>query len=343
MRIAVDAMGGDHAPRVVVEGAVLAANDIAADVILVGDTPQIDDLLREFPDKSGRVTVEHADSVVSMADSPVDALRRKGNTSIGRCAELARAGEADAIVSAGNTGAAVAAATLAMRMLEGIRKPGITAALPTMDAGECAVIDLGANVKPKPEHLLDYGLMVREYCRAIMGKPNPTIGLLNVGAEDAKGNELVRDTHALLKASDLNFAGNVEGRDIFTGEVDAVVCDGFVGNVVLKTAEGVAEAVMSSMRATLAEKLIYRIGAGLCKPAFRKIRRELDSSAYGGALLLGIDGICIISHGSADAEAISNAVRVAVELSNQHVNDHIVEAVKRVKLAAETPATTTAG
>ena len=336
MRIAVDAMGGDNAPRVVVEGAVRAATDTSADIILVGDTPQIEDLLREFPDKSGRVSIEHADGVVSMADSPVEALRRKGNTSIGRCADLARAGEVNAIVSAGNTGAAVAAATLAMRMLEGIRKPGITAALPTIGAGECVVIDLGANIKPKPEHLLGYGLMVREYCIAIMGKPDPTIGLLNVGAEDAKGNELVKETHALFKASDLNFAGNVEGRDIFMGNVDAVVCDGFVGNVVLKTAEGVAEAVLSTMRTALTEKFVYKIGASLCKPAFKKMRRELDSSAYGGALLLGIDGICIISHGSADAEAISNAVRVATELSSHRVNEHIVEAVRRTKTAAET-------
>lgn len=338
MRIAVDAMGGDNAPRVVVEGAVRAATQTSADIILVGDTPQIEGLLGEFPDKSGRVTIEHAEGVVSMSDSPVEALRRKGDTSIGRCADLARAGEVNAIVSAGNTGAAVAAATLAMRMLEGIRKPGITAALPTMGASECVVIDLGANIKPKPEHLLGYGLMVREYCAAIMGKPNPTIGLLNVGAEDAKGNELVKETHALFKASDLNFAGNVEGRDIFTGNVDAVVCDGFVGNVVLKTAEGVAEAVLSTIRTALAEKVIYRIGAGLCKPAFRQVRRGLDSSAYGGALLLGIDGICIISHGSADAEAIFNAIRVATELSNQHVNDRIVEAVRKTRHAAETVA-----
>lgn len=331
MRIAVDAMGGDHAPRVVVEGAVRAASEVSADIILVGDIAQIEDLLREFPDKTGRVTIEHANSAVSMADSPVEALRRKGDTSIGRCAELAKAGEADAIVSAGNTGAAIAAATLAMGMLDGIRKPGITAPLPTVDGGECVIIDLGANIKPKPEHLLDYGLMVREYCAAILGKADPIIGLLNIGAEHAKGDELVRETHALFKASDLNFAGNVEGRDIFQGKIDAVVCGGFVGNVVLKVAEGTAEAVLGTVRAALTEKLIYRIGAGLCRAAFRKVRRELDSSAYGGALLLGIDGICIISHGSADAETIFNAVRVATELSKQHVNDHIVEAVKKVK------------
>ncbi len=339
MRIAVDAMGGDYAPRVVVEGAVRAVADVPADIILVGDTAQIKELLREFPDKTGRVTIEHADSVVAMADSPVEALRKKGNTSIGRCAELARAGEVDAIVSAGNTGAAVAAATLAMRMLEGIRKPGITAALPTVGGGECVIIDLGANIKPKPEHLLDYGLMVREYCSAILGKPDPSIGLLNVGAEDAKGNELVKETHALFKASDINFAGNVEGRDVFQGNVDAVVCDGFVGNVLLKAAEGTAEAVIGTIRAALSERLLYRVGAWLCKPAFRKVRRELDSSAYGGALLLGIDGICIISHGSADAEAISNAVRVAVRLSHQHMNDRIVDAARKIKQteAAQTP------
>ncbi|MFH1732019.1 MAG: phosphate acyltransferase PlsX [Planctomycetota bacterium] len=331
MRIAVDAMGGDNAPRVVVEGAVRAANEVCADIILAGDRGQIEELLREFPDKTGRVTIEHANSAVLMADSPVEALRRKDDTSIGRCAELAKAGEADAIVSAGNTGAAIAAATLAMGMLEGIRKPGIIAPLPTIDGGECVIIDLGANIKPKPEHLLDYGLMAREYCAAILGKPDPAIGLLNIGAEDAKGDVLVRETHALFRASDLNFAGNVEGRDIFQGRIDAVVCGGFVGNVVLKVAEGTAEAVFGTMQAALTKKLTYRIGARLCRAAFKKARRELDSSAYGGALLLGIDGICIISHGSADAEAISNAIRVATELSKQHVNNHIVEAVKKVK------------
>jgi len=329
MRIAVDAMGGDFAPRVVVEGVVRAAVMLPdVELVLVGQNDAIQPLLREFPDPTGRIQVEHAEGVVSMSDSPVEALRRRGNTSIGRCAELARSGEVNAIVSAGNTGAAVAAATLAMGMLEGVRKAGITAPLPTTDGGECVVIDLGANIKPKPEHLLIYGIMACEYARAILGKTNPTVGLLNVGAEDAKGNELARETHALFKASKLNFHGNVEGRDIFHGTVDAVVCDGFVGNVVLKVAEGVAEAVLSSIRGALSERFIYKVGAQLCKPAFRKLRQELDSSAYGGALLMGIDGICIISHGSADAEAICNAVSVAVDLSHKRVNDRIVEAVR---------------
>jgi phosphate acyltransferase len=342
MRIAVDAMGGDNAPRVVVEGVVRAAAMLPdAEVLLVGRSDEINELLKEFPDKTGRVKVEHAESVVAMSDSPVEALRKKGDTSIGRCAELAKAGEVNAIVSAGNTGAAVAASTLAMRMLEGVRKPGIAAPLPTIDGGECVVIDLGANIKPKPEHLLVYGIMAREYAKAILDKDNPTVGLLNVGSEDAKGNELVRETHALFMASDLQFHGNVEGRDIFNGTVDAVVCDGFVGNVVLKVAEGVAAAVMGTIRSALKEKLIYKVGAGLCKPAFKKLRRELDSSAYGGALLMGIDGICIISHGSADAEAICNAVRVAMDLSKHHVNERIVESVRALNSEAPSQAATT--
>ena len=342
MRIAVDAMGGDHAPRVVVEGAVQAANRFTdADIILVGDTSQVQACLREFPDTTGRIHIEHADSVVSMSDSPVEALRKKGNTSIGRCAELAKAGQADAILSAGNTGAAVAAATLAMRTLEGIRKPGIAAPFPTMAGTECVVIDVGANIKPKPEHLLDYGLMAAEYVAVITGKSNPSVGLMNVGAEDAKGNELVKQTYALFKASHLNFAGNVEGRDIFRGGVDAVVCDGFVGNVLLKVAEGVAEAVMGTIRSAIDEKLIYKLGAALCKPALKKVHRELNSSAYGGAQLLGVNGICIIAHGSSDAEAIRNAIRVATKLARNHVNDRIVETVRRVKSELKTPAVTT--
>ena len=332
MRIAVDAMGGDHAPRVVVEGAVRAAREFANDeIILVGHRQQIEEHLRRAPDKTGRIRIEHAESMVAMGESPVVALRRKGDTSIGRCADLAKTGEADAILSAGNTGAAVAAATLAMGTLEGIRKPGIAAPFPTMDGGRCFVIDVGANVKPKPEHLLDYGIMAAEYVRALLGKPNPSIGLMNIGAEVVKGNELAKQTHALFSASHLNFAGNVEGRDIFSGAVDAVVCDGFVGNVLLKVAEGVAEAVMGIVRNALTEKLAYKIGATLCAPAFRKLRRELNSSAYGGAHLLGVNGICVISHGSSDAEAIFNAIRVAVSLSHEHVNDRIAEAARRVK------------
>ena len=335
MRIAVDAMGGDFAPRVVVEGAVQAARELTdTEILLVGQTSAIEDCLREFPDASGRIRVEHAEGIVSMADSPVDALRKKGNTSIGRCAELARSGQADAILSAGNTGAAVAAAQLAMGSLEGIRKPGIAAPFPTMIGTECVVIDVGANIKPKPEHLLAYGIMAAEYVTAITGKPSPSVGLLNVGAEDAKGNELARQTFALFKASQLNFVGNVEGRDIFKGQVDAVVCDGFVGNVLLKVAEGVAEAVFGTIRNALAQRLLYKIGAGLCMPAFRRLRKELNSSAYGGAQLLGVNGICIISHGSSDAEAIRNAIRVADELSRKRVNDRIVEAIRKIKLDA---------
>lgn len=332
MRIAVDAMGGDYAPGVVVEGAVRAALALPdAEVILVGHKGRVAECLKLFPDPTGRVQVEHADAVVSMGDSPVDALRKKGNTSISRCAELARCGEADAIVSAGNTGAAVAAAALAMGALEGIRKPGIAAPFPTMAGSECIVIDVGANIKPKPEHLLDYGIMAAEYVRAIVGRENPSIGLLNVGSEDVKGNELAKQTYALFKASDLHFAGNVEGRDIFHGKVDVVVCDGFVGNVLLKVAEGVAEAVFKTIRKALTKRLIYRLGAGMCKPALRQVARKLNSSAYGGAQLLGVNGICIVCHGSSDAEAISNAVRVAMELADKHVNDRIIEAVRRIK------------
>jgi len=335
MRIAVDAMGGDHAPRVVVEGAIRAAGDLTdAEIILVGVAPQVERLVRDAAGPARRVRVEHADSVVSMADSPVEALRKKDNTSIGRCAELARSGEADAILSAGNTGAAVAAAALAMGTLEGIRKPGIAAPFPTVKGTECIVIDVGANVKPKPEHLFDYGLMAAQYVTAIIGTPHPRIGLMNVGAEDAKGNELVKRTHALFKASPLNFVGNVEGRDIFQGEIDVVVCDGFVGNVLLKVAEGVVEAVTGMIRTAFRETFIYRLGAGLCKPALRRVYGKLSSSAYGGAQLLGIDGICIISHGSSGAEAICNAIHVAVELSDKHVNDRIVQTIRELNREA---------
>jgi len=331
MRIAVDAMGGDRAPDVVVAGAVRAAGETPeAEIILVGRRRQVEALLRRLPG-ADRVQLEHADEVVSMGDSPVETLRKKGNTSIGRCAELARAGQADAIVSAGNTGAAVAAATLAMGRLEGIGKPGIAAPFPTIEGPNCIVIDVGANVKPKPEHLFDYGIMAAEYVTAIVGKPNPTIGLMNVGAEDAKGNELVKQTYALFSGSPLNFAGNVEGRDIFEGKVDVVVCDGFVGNVLLKASEGVAEAIVGMVRTELTKRLAYRVGARLCAPALGRVYRAINSSAYGGAQLLGVNGICIISHGSSGAEAICNAIRVAADLCKKQINDRIIETVRSVK------------
>ncbi len=343
MRIAVDAMGGDDAPRVVVEGAVRAATVLLdTEIILVGSTEELQDCLRQCPDKTGRIRVEHADSVVSMSDSPVEALRKKGNTSVGRCAELAHLGEADAIFSAGNTGAAVAAAVLAMGTLEGIRKPGIAAPFPTVAGTDCIVIDVGANIKPKPEHLLDYGIMAAEYVTALVGKESPRVGLMNVGSEDAKGNELVKQTRALFRASQLNFAGNVEGRDIFSGKIDAVVCDGFVGNVLLKTTEGVCDALASTIRSTLKKRLLYRIGAELCRPAFRRVFQKMSSSAYGGAQLLGVNGICIIGHGSSDAEAIFNAIRVATELSKKQVNARIIEAVRRVRSLPNIQQTTTA-
>jgi len=329
MRIAVDAMGGDRAPQVVVEGAVRAARAFLDDeIILVGQTERIQEYLPETPHG---LRLVHADDVVHMHESPVEALRRKGNTSIGRCAELAKSGEVDAILSAGNTGAAVAAAILSMGTLEGIRKPGIAAPFPTLAGGRCVVIDVGANVKPRPEHMLDYGIMGAEYARALIGTAEPRIGLLNIGAEDAKGNELVKDTHTLFKASHLNFVGNIEGPDIFSGRVDAVVCDGFTGNVLLKVAEGVAEALVGALRNAMTEKLRYKIGAALCKPAFKKVHAECSSAAYGGAQLLGVDGICIIAHGSSDPEAVFNAIRVASELSRNHVNDHIVDVVRRIK------------
>ncbi len=329
MRIAVDAMGGDEAPRVVVEGAAQAAEEFPDDeIVLVGDIEQIKEHLGRAPEAGQRLRIEHANAVVDMGELPVEALRRKGDTSIWRCAELAKEGTVDAILSAGNTGAAVAAATLAMGTLEGIRKPGIAAPFPTNAGGECVVIDLGANIKPKPEHLLHYGLMAVEYVKAITSKSNPSIGLLSIGAEDAKGNELVKETHALFKASDLNFAGNVEGRDVFHGAADVVVCDGFTGNVMLKVAEGVAEAIAGTFRAALRRNLMARIGAAFCRKTFREVYAECSSSAYGGAQLLGVNGICIIAHGSSDAEAIYNAIRVGADLSKKNINRHITQAVQ---------------
>jgi glycerol-3-phosphate acyltransferase PlsX len=332
MRVAVDAMGGDDAPRVVVAGAVQAARVLGdSEIILVGRRDEVDACLRNTPDVTGRVRVEHADEVVGMGESPVEALRKKGNTSIGRCAELARKNEADAILSAGNTGAAVAAASLGMRRLRGVLKPGIAAPFPTTTGRECMVIDVGANIKPKPEHLFNYGVMAAEYVKVVTGVSEPSVGLMNIGEEDEKGNELVKETHALFRESPLNFAGNVEGRDIFHGKVDVVVCDGFVGNVLLKTAEGVSEAILQTLRAALQARFIYRVGATLCKPALRDVVQRLSSSAYGGAQLLGVNGVCIIAHGSSNAKAIASAIAVADRLTRLQINDRIARAICEIK------------
>jgi len=241
--------------------------------------------------------------------------------------ELVKYGRADAVISAGSTGAAVAASCIELGLLPGIRKPGIAAPMPTRLGGVCVLIDAGANMAPAPAHLLQYAIMANDYCKIAFDIQSPRIGLLNVGEEDAKGNVLVKETHALLREAELNFVGNVEGRDVFEGTCDIVVCDGFVGNSILKAAEGVSEAIIHLLRTELHRNVFRRLGGLLCKSAFRFVKNRMDCCEYGGAPLLGVNGVSIISHGGSNGRAIFNAIRVAGRLAEMDLNTRIVDEV----------------
>ena len=321
MRIALDAMGGDFAPGPIVAGALQA---IAADpditVVLVGDQSQIEPLLPSQPD---RIEILHAAQVVGMNESPVDALRSKPDNSITRSWQLLVGKKVDAMVGAGNTGAVVAGGLLSRRFLKGVRRPGIATVMPTAK-GPCAIIDVGANVHPRATHLYQYGVMGSIFARHILGKENPTVGLMNVGEEAGKGHDLAVETYAMLKAGLKDrFVGNIEGRDIHRGAVDVVVTDGFVGNVVLKLSEGVFDFIMK----TVAQEIISPLpnDAALAMKAFKGVIARYDYSTFGGAPLLGVDGICIICHGSSKEVAIRNAIGVAAKNARVKINEKIVE------------------
>jgi glycerol-3-phosphate acyltransferase PlsX len=262
-----------------------------------------------------------------MSDAAVEAVRKKKDSSVSRAVDLVKKGDADAIVSAGHTGAAVAATTIKLRTLEGIERPGIASYLPT-EKNVCVLIDAGANIDAKPLHLLQYAIMGSVLSSQVLGYKNPEIGLMSIGGEDVKGSEFTKDVFKLLKGSSLNFRGNIEGHDLFEHPVEVVLCDGFTGNVVLKTAEATASAVFRWLKRELQRTPFRMLGAWIARNAFRAIRRKTNYENYGGSPLLGVDGICIIAHGSSSPLAIKNAVRVAVEFIEQQVNPKIVEAVR---------------
>ncbi len=329
MRIAVDAMGGDSAPSEIVKGAVNAARKFSShEIILVGDQKQIHEELDLIGTTFENLSVVHSSQVVGMTESATVAVRKKVNSSITRSVKLVAEKEADAIVSAGNTGATVAAATLFLRTLEGVKRPGIGVTIPTFH-GVCLVIDAGANIKCKPAHLLQYGVMASFFCKYILNIKKPRVGLLNIGEEDVKGNDLVKEAFALLSNSPLNFIGNAEGRDVFDGKFDIVVCEGFVGNVLLKFAEGLSISLLSAFVAEAKKNTLTKLGIWLCKPTFKQLRSKMDYSEYGGVPLLGIDGICIIAHGRSDSMAIQNAIREAIQFGKYQVNKHIVSELER--------------
>ncbi|MCX5715600.1 MAG: phosphate acyltransferase PlsX [Candidatus Omnitrophica bacterium] len=329
MRIALDGMGGDKAPVVEVAGAIDAARDLrGCEIILVGD----EDALKNEPSKykpcPANITIRHATEVVTMSDAATSPIRRKKDSSISVCVDMVKNKEADAMVSAGNTGAVVCAAVYTLGLLPGVERPGIAIVFPTLK-GPAMILDVGANIDPKPNHLLQYGLMADAYAKRILGKPNPTIGLLNVGEEVTKGTDFVKETHKLLSESRVNFIGNVEGRDIYAGKSDVIVCDGFVGNVVLKVSESVAFTMFEFLKRELKGSFMARLGVFLGKSAFKAFRKKMDYAEYGGAPLLGINGVVIISHGSSNQKAIKNAIRVASEFKDRGVNEEILQEIEK--------------
>jgi fatty acid/phospholipid synthesis protein PlsX len=334
MKIALDAMGGDFGPAVVVEGAVVAAREHGIASVLVGDKAAIEREILRLKAQDLPLSIRHATQVVGMAEAASQALRRKRDSSLRVAADLVKDGECQALVSAGNTGAAMAIGMFVLGLLPGVERPAIATALPSL-AGFTVLIDAGANVDPKPRHLFQFAVMGHVYSRDIIGKDNPRVGLLSVGEEEGKGNELVKDTFESLRGSSLNFIGNIEGRDIYNGRCDVVVTDGFTGNVCLKVSESLAEMLTSMIREELTRDVLSKAGAVLAQRAFARMKRRVDYTEMGGAPLLGINGASIICHGASPVKAIKNALRVATEWVRNNVNDHIRTALEAESVLAE--------
>ena len=329
MRIGLDAMGGDRAPVEVIRGALAARELLEADdgLVLIGDEGAIRKHLADTNGWQDFIEIRHASQQIAMDETPVEALRAKPDSSIAVMAAMHREGTIDGCISAGNTGACVAAAQMRLRRLRGVHRPGICVVAPTF-CGPVALCDVGANVNCRPEHLHQYGVMASIYANAIFGAETPRIGLLSIGAEDAKGNELTKGAHQLLKDDEnVNFIGNVEGRDLFRGVCDVMVCDGFVGNVVLKLMEGMAEGIVSGMMEEVLKAMSDQKDA--VRKAFTGVLNKYDYNEYGGAPLLGVAGICMICHGASDRRGIANAGRGALDLSKRHVNDRIIQLLSR--------------
>jgi len=334
MKIAIDGMGGDNAPQAIVEGVIAAQGELGNKIIIVGDEYSIGRELNKYKPVSSSISIHHASSVVEMHESATASIRKKKDSSINIGIELMKQGKVDAFISAGNTGAVVCSAVFNLGMLPGVDRPGIAIVLPTL-TGFSLLIDVGANINPTSAHLLHYAVMGDAYSKYILNKPNPTVGLLNVGSEETKGTDFFKETYKVLQESGLNFVGNVEGRDIYTGDTDVIVCDGFVGNVVLKVSESLADAIKKLLKNELTKSKITKFGAYLSQSAFRALAKETDYSEYGGAPLLGVNGRCFISHGRSSAKAIKNAIRVASDFMSHRINDHIVRGVKRYSVVEE--------
>ena len=330
MRIAVDAMGGDFAPKEIVRGAVEAAKKYDCEIVLVGDEEQIRAELHGEDPASLRISIVHASEVIGMNEHPAEAVRSKKDSSVVVATRLVKDGSCDAVFSAGSTGAAVAAAQLILHRIRGVGRPAIATPMPTPD-GVTLMLDSGANVDSKPEHLVQSGVMGSLYAQYVFGIEYPRVGLLNIGEEETKGNEQVKETYQLLKVEpNIHFCGNAEGRDVPKGNFDVVICDGFVGNVVLKFAEGLAKTILGLIQEEIrGAGLMAKLGALLLMPTLRRLGKRLDVREYGGAPLLGVNGCCVIGHGSSDAKSVASAIGVTVDYVNGKVLDQIRDALAK--------------
>ncbi|MEO5360162.1 MAG: phosphate acyltransferase PlsX [Nitrospirota bacterium] len=328
MKIALDAMGGDNAPGVTVEGALLAVaeyDDISVE--LIGDSDVLLKRLKavkRYDEK--RITVKHASEVVDMDEATSQALRKKKDSSIRVAVDMVKKGEAAAVVSAGHSGVAMATALTVLKKAPGVDRPAIAVLMPTVK-GRFLLIDAGANVDCKPDNLLQFALMGSAYFKAVYGIEEPKVSLMSIGEEDTKGNELTKEVFKLLKTANINFTGNIEGKDVFTGLADVVVCDGFIGNTILKVSEGLAEAIMKMLKAEITGRFASKLGYLMMKPAIKGFKRRTDYDESGGAPLLGINGTCIICHGRSTSKAIKNALKVANQLATVNINKIISDEI----------------
>lgn len=328
MRVALDAMGGDHAPLVNVEGAVETVNGYDdVDVILVGDEALIQKGLRNKRYRANRISVVHASQIVEMHESPMVAIRKKKDSSIRVGIGLVKAGKADAFVSAGHSGVVMATSLMLLGTAKVVDRPAIATLMPTLK-DPFIMLDVGATVDCNPQNLLQFALMGSTYCRLILGRPEPKVALLSIGEEDTKGNEVTKEAFKLIKKSRLNFIGNIEGKDLFSGMADVVVCDGFIGNIALKISEGLAETILKMLKQEISSVSTGRIGYLLMKPAIRSFKKRTDYDEYGGAPLLGINGTSIISHGRSSSKAIKNALRVAADYAAKRVYEAIADDIE---------------
>ncbi|GAB7388103.1 phosphate acyltransferase PlsX [Bacillaceae bacterium] len=324
MRIAIDAMGGDHAPEAAVEGAVLAAEEYRElHLILIGDETEI---RRRLPASlPSNIEIVHADEAIAMDEEPVQAVKRKRGSSMVKAVQMVKERAADAVISAGNTGAFMTAGLLIVGRIRGIDRPALAPLLPSVSGGGTLVLDVGANMDAKPGHLLQYAIMGNIYAQHVLCIAEPRVGLLNVGTEDKKGNELTKETFPLLEKANLRFIGNVEARDVVFGVCDVLVCDGFSGNVLLKAAEGIARAVFEMLKNEMTRSWPNKLAATILRPSLRRLKHKLDYAEYGGAPLLGLQGACIKAHGSSDARAFKNAIKQA----ERFVEHRVIELISK--------------